>query len=509
MTVTNKTEAPGDAPVIRARRLGLFTQDDAIVLMRSDCHLCRAEGLAARSRVLLSSARGEVIATLYQVENGWLAEHEAGLSEAAWARLGLAEGEPLRIRHAPTVLSFGDVRRRIYGGRLDERAFAAIVGDISGGRYSDIHLATFLSACSALPLDRDEVIHLTRAMVDAGDRLSWPTNPVADKHCVGGLPGNRTTPIVVAIVASLGLVMPKTSSRAITSPAGTADVMETLAPVDLDLAGMRRVVEAEGACLAWGGAVHLSPADDILIRIERALDIDTEGQLVASVLSKKIAAGATHVVFDLPVGPTAKVRSPEAARSLSENLSAAAAAFGLRSRCVITDGSQPVGRGLGPALEARDVLAVLQNAAAAPEDLRERALALAGAALELAGTAPEGEGRAMALRALVSGQAWAKFQRICEAQGGMRVPPRAPLTRVWPAQASGRLARIDNRKISRLAKLTGAPDDKAAGVELHVRLSDVIAAGQPLLSLHAEAEGRLDYAMEYALANLDMFELES
>jgi thymidine phosphorylase len=332
---------------------------------------------------------------------------------------------------------------------------------------------------------------------------------VVDKHCIGGIPGNRTSMIVVPIVAAHGMLCPKTSSRAITSPAGTADVMETLAPVDLDLARMRRVVEAEGACLAWGGAVHLSPADDILIRIERALDIDTEGQLVASVLSKKIAAGATHVVFDLPVGPSAKVRSPEAARSLSENLSAAAAAFGLRSRCVITDGSQPIGRGLGPALEARDVLAVLQNAAAAPEDLRERALALAGAALELAGTAREGEGRAMALRALVSGQAWAKFQRICEAQGGMRVPPRAPLTRVWPARGSGRLARIDNRKISRLAKLTGAPDDKAAGVELHVRLSDAIAAGQPLLSLHAEAEGRLDYAMEYALANLDMFELES
>jgi thymidine phosphorylase len=508
MTATNKTEASGGAPAIRARRLGLFTQDDAIVLMRSDCHLCRAEGLAARTRVLLSSARGEVIATLYQVENDWLAEHEAGLSEAAWARLGLVEGEPLRIRHAPTVQSFGDVRRRIYGGRLEERAFTAIVSDISGGRYSDIHLATFLSACSALPLDRDEMIHLTRAMVDAGDRLSWPTNLIVDKHCVGGLPGNRTTPIVVAIVASVGLVMPKTSSRAITSPAGTADVMETLAPVDLDLARMRHVVEAEGACLAWGGSVHLSPADDILIRIERALDIDTEGQLVASVLSKKIAAGATDVVFDLPVGPTAKVRSPEAARSLSENLSAVAAAFGLRSRCVITDGSQPVGRGLGPALEARDVLAVLQNAAAAPEDLRERALALAGAALELAGAAPEGAGRAMALHALVSGQAWAKFQRICEAQGGMRVPPRAPQVRVWKAQSSGQLVRIDNRKISRLAKLTGAPDDKAAGVELHVRLSDAIAAGQPLLSLHAEAEGRLDYAMEYALANLDLFELE-
>lgn len=503
------TSMSGGASLLRARRLGLFAQDDAIVLMRSDCHVCRAEGLAARSRVLVSSAQSDVIATLYQVENDWLAEHEAGLSQAAWTRLGLADGDVIRVRHAPTLDSFGEVRRRIYGGRLDARAFNAIIGDIVGGRYSDIHLATFLSACSAAPLDRDEMIHLTRSMVGAGQRLSWPGGPVVDKHCVGGLPGNRTTPIVVAIVASLGLVMPKTSSRAITSPAGTADVMETLAPVDLSLALLRRVVETEGACLAWGGAVQLSPADDILIRIERALDIDTEGQLVASVLSKKIAAGATHVVLDLPVGPTAKVRTAKAAQSLSEHLSAVAGAFGLRAHCVITDGSQPVGRGIGPALEARDVLAVLQNSQAAPADLRERALMLAGAALELAGTAREGDGKAMALSALADGRAWSKFQRICEAQGGLRVPPRAPLTRVRTAHGSGRLARIDNRKIARLAKLTGAPDDKAAGVEMHVRLNENIAAGQPLLTLHAEAEGRLDYAGEYAAANLDMFELEA
>lgn len=506
---SGSTQAPGGASLLRARRLGLFAQDDAIVLMRSDCHVCRAEGLTARSRVLVSSAQSDVIATLYQVENDWLAEHEAGLSQAAWTRLGLTDGDAIRIRHAPTLDSFGEVRRRIYGGRLDARAFNAIIGDIVGGRYSDIHLATFLSACSAAPLDRDEMIHLTRSMIDAGKRLSWPGGPIVDKHCVGGLPGNRTTPIVVAIVASLGLVMPKTSSRAITSPAGTADVMETLAPVDLSLAVLRRVVETEGACLAWGGAVQLSPADDILIRIERALDIDTEGQLVASVLSKKIAAGATHVVLDLPVGPTAKVRTAKAAQSLSEHLSAVAGAFGLRARCVITDGSQPVGRGIGPALEARDVLAVLQNSPAAPADLRERSLTLAGAALELAGAAHEGDGKAMALSALADGRAWSKFQRICEAQGGLRFPPRAQLTRVRAARGSGRLARIDNRKIARLAKLTGAPDDKAAGVEMHVRLNENIAVGQPMLTLHAEADGRLDYATEYAAANLDMFELEA
>ncbi len=215
---------------------------------------------------------------------------------------------------------------------------------------------------------------------------------MVDKHSVGGLPGNRTTPIVVSIVTSCGLTMPKTSSRAITSPAGTADTMETLAPVALDLATMRRVVEQEGGCIAWGGAVRLSPADDILISVERALDLDSEGQLIASVLSKKIAAGSSHVVLDIPVGPTAKVRNAEDAHRIAQGLVEVAEAFGLKAKPVFTDGTQPVGRGIGPALEARDVLAVLDNAAHAPHDLRERAVLLAATLLELAGKAPEGTG---------------------------------------------------------------------------------------------------------------------
>src|SRR6185295_11844581 len=149
-------------------------------------------------------------------------------------------------------------------------------------------------------------------------------------------------------------------SRAITSPAGTADTMETMAPVELDLVTLRRVVESEGGCVAWGGAMGLSPTDDILIRVERVLDLDGEGQLVASILSKKIAAGATHLVLDLPVGPTAKVRSRENAQSLSHTLVGVAREFGIEAQAIVSDGLQPVGRGIGPALEARDVLAVLQ-----------------------------------------------------------------------------------------------------------------------------------------------------
>ncbi len=493
--------------VLHARRMGIDTQYEAVAFMRGDCPVCKSEGFTSQNRVRVANGKSTVIATLFQTAPDLLDHSEIGLSEAAWTRLGVEAGSPVTVSHPRPLDSLSTLRGKVYGNPLEAHALKAIIEDIVAGRYSDIHLSSFVTACSARPLDHAEMVALTAAMTDVGDRLHWDTHPVVDKHCVGGLPGNRTTPIIVAIVASCGLTMPKTSSRAITSPAGTADTMETLAPVDLDIATMRQVVEQEGGCIAWGGSVRLSPADDTLIRVERALDLDAEGQLVASVLSKKIAAGSSHVILDLPVGPTAKVRSQEAARELSRNLIAVAHAFDVEARTIITDGRQPVGRGIGPALEARDVLAVLQGAEGAPADLRDRAIALAGNLLELGGVAGPGTGAALALRTLDEGTAWRKFQAICEAQGGMRVPPQAGHRRPVLTNRSGKVTAIDNRRLAKVAKLAGAPMAKAAGVEIHVRLGMSVGAGEPLYTVHAEAPGELDYSLDYVVANQDIIEM--
>jgi len=490
-----------------ARRLGIDTRFEAVVFMRKDCPICRSEGFTAHTRVKLSNGRNSIIATLFQITGDMLPHYVAGLSDSAWQRLDLSDGEKISVSHPRPLESLSRVRGKVYGRSLDEAAFKDIIGDVTAGRYSDIQLSSFITACSARPLDLREMTALTKAMTGAGERLSWDKRPIVDKHCIGGLPGNRTTPIIVAIVAACGLTMPKTSSRAITSPAGTADTMETIAPVDLDVPAMRRVIEREGGCVIWGGAVQLSPADDIFIRIERALDLDSEGQLVASVLSKKAAAGSTHLVLDIPVGLTAKVRSQEAATKLVTSLSAVAQEFGIETRVVTTDGSQPVGRGIGPALEAHDVLAVLQRMPEAPADLSKRAVLLAGNLLELSGAARVGEGGLLAARTLDNGQAWEKFQRICEAQGGMREPPIAGHKRPVIASRPGRIRGIDNRRLAKVAKLAGAPDAKAAGVELHVRLETRVETGQPLYTVHCEAPGELNYAMNYVRANNDIIDV--
>lgn len=508
MTTLRLESAPGVGLTHRARRLGIDTGPEAMVYLRRDSAIVRSEGFDSQTRIEVHAGSTTLRATLGVVTGDLLAEGEAGLSEAAWVRLGIAENAALRFSHPRPLASLRHVRAKIHGQRLDSDALAEVIGDVARADYSDLHIASFLTACAGDRLDRAETIALTRAMVAVGERLRWPRDLVLDKHSVGGLPGNRTTPIIVPIVVAAGLLMPKTSSRAITSPAGTADTMEVLAPVDLDAAAIRRVVEQEGGCIVWGGAARLSPADDLLIRVERPLELDATGQLVASVLSKKVAAGATHVLVDVPVGPRAKIRGPEAAHGLEAALREVGKAVGLQVLPVRTDGTQPVGRGIGPALEAADVLGVLQNDPAAPQDLRARALLLAGRLLELAAVAPAGQGQARATAILDDGRAWRKFVAICQAQGGLRMPPRAAHTRPVLAGAAGRVGAVDNRRLARVAKLAGAPRDPAAGLVIHVRVGDAVQAGDPLYTVHAESAGELAYALAYADSRPRIIEFE-
>lgn len=496
------TERHNILPLVRAE---IDTYQQSVVYMHEDCHLCRSEGFGTQTRIELEVEDKRIIATLNVITGGdWLPPETAALSNTAWDALAAQPGAVGRFSHPEPPASTSAIRTKVYGGRLDDADCRAIIADTINRRLSDLDLAAFVTSCAGNRMDEAETIALTLAMQDAGARLDWGKGPVLDKHCVGGLPGNRTTPIIVAIVAAAGQLIPKTSSRAITSPAGTADTMEVMAPVALDQAAMRRVAESEGGCIVWGGGLDLSPADDMLIRIERPLDFDSEGQMVASILSKKAAAGSSHVLIDMPIGPTAKVRSEEAARTLADRLQAVATALGQTLSIHHSDGSAPVGRGIGPALEAHDVLAVLRRSPQAPTDLRERGLGLAGALLDL--VVPNGREHATEL--LDSGAAEAKFMAICAAQGGFTEPDQAPQIQPVIATRVGRISAIDNRRIAKIAKLAGAPGRRTSGVLLKTRLGDSVEIGQPLFEVHAETQGELAWALDYAASGDSPFRIE-
>jgi thymidine phosphorylase len=492
---------------LRLTRAGIDTYRQSVVYMNADCHVCLAEGFAALTRVRVDCEGRTTIAMLNIVVGDWLPSNTAALSEAAWAALSPSHGARAYFSHAEPASSASALRAKVYGRRLTDPDFLALMRDTVAGRLSDIELAAFVTACAGTRLDIEETVSLTRAMLEVGEQLNWDGKRVLDKHCVGGLPGNRTSPIVVAIIAAAGEMIPKTSSRAITSPAGTADTMEVMTPVTLDLPAMRQVVEQEGGCIVWGGNVNLSPADDALIQIERPLNFDSEGQLVASVLSKKAAAGATHIIIDIPVGPTAKIRSEAAAARLEEQFNATAAVLDLKLSLRRTDGRQPVGYGIGPALEARDVLSVLRNEPVAPPDLRARALDLAGDLLDMTQTGRVGAGRQQAIVLLDSGAALKKFMAICSAQGGFTEPGIAPFSHSVPASRIGTINAVDNRRLARIAKLAGAPTSAIAGIDCRIRLGDRIELGQTLYQIFAASRGTLDYAIDYSNAYPDIFEI--
>ncbi len=482
---------------LKLKWLGIDTYRENIIFMRSDCDICISEGFTALTRLLISHKGKTIVATLDVVHSDLIAHGQAALSEIAFKRLDAFEGDEITVTHLDPIVSLSDVRAKIYGKKLDDSAFYRIISDINKGYYSDIELSAFISACAGDNLDLDEITGLTKAMVNTGSKLNWNTDKVLDKHCIGGLPGNRTTPIVVSIIAAAGLTIPKTSSRAITSPAGTADTMETITNVNLTIDKLKEVVQKEGGCIAWGGIVNLSPSDDILISVEKALDIDSEGQMIASVLSKKAAAGSTHVVIDMPVGKTAKVRTEKDALKLQYYFTAVGKSLGLNIEVLITDGSQPVGRGIGPSLEAMDIIAVLKNEKDAPKDLKEKAEIIAGAMFELCEASKQGEGVLLAKQILESGKAWDKFHNICLAQGGFMTPVHAQYKMDILASNSGVVKEIDNRRLAKVAKLAGAPKTPSSGIYFCAPIGTKVSENQVLYTVYSEAEGELNYALEY------------
>lgn len=491
--------------MLKLRRIGIDTYRENVAFLRRDCTAYHAEEFRVLNRIEVFAADGagkRVRATLNIVDPGPILEQNAlGLSDEAFRLLGLPEDARVAIEAAAPPASHDALRGKILGRTLGGGELRGIVGDIVAGRYSKVEIAAFIAG-SANEFTHEEVLGLTRAMIETGTTLHWPGRPgrmVVDKHCIGGIPGNRTSMIVVPIVAAHGLVIPKTSSRAITSPAGTADTMEVLARVELGIEEMRSVVERENACLVWGGHVNLSPADDLFIAVERLLAIDSREQMVASILSKKAAAGATHLLLDMPIGPSAKVRSGEDATRLRKLFEYVADAIGLRIEIIMSDGRQPIGRGIGPVLEARDVMAVLRNDPDAPADLREKALLLAGHLLEFDPALRGGEGFARAREILFSGQALAKFERIIERQGRNLNPPAVGhLIHDITAKNSGVVHAIDCLRLARIARLAGAPIAKGAGIDLLKKCGDGVAAGEPLYRIHATLQTDLAFARDHA-----------
>lgn len=440
--------------------------------------------------------KGRRIIAIVDVVKKFIAKGEISLSEEIVEYLNLKNGNVVDVALTIEPKSSILIAKKLSGATLSNSDIYCIVNDIVNNALTEAEIAYFVSGVYENGMTLRETITLTEAMYRTGEVLKWHTKKIVDKHSIGGIAGNRTTPIVVPICATLGVVMPKTSSRAITSASGTADVVETLSNVDFPVSKLKEIVKKTGACLAWGGSLGLAPVDDKLIRVERLLNLDPESQLIASILAKKLAVGSKYVLIDIPYGKYAKVDRKRAVQ-LRKKFLQVGNHFKLKMNVVLTDGSQPIGNGIGPVLEMQDVIRVLKRENS-PKDLEKKSIFLAAQILEMVGKAKKGQGEQLAREALYSGEAFKKFEEIISEQGRKLVDLKtARLKYELKSKKGGRIHFIDNKAINLLGRILGCPTDKAAGLYLYKHNGDEIKKGEPIATLYSESDKKLKEAIKF------------
>jgi putative thymidine phosphorylase len=428
-----------------------------------------------------------------------LNKNEIAVSDEIVKNLKVKTGDLVEVKITGRPLSIDLIKKKLKGQELTKEEIKMIIKDIAENELTEAEIAFFISAVYEKDMSLRETKDLISAMIASGSRLRL-RGKVADKHSIGGVAGNRTTPIVISICTTARLVMPKTSSRAITSAAGTADTIETLAKVDFSVQEIKKILKKTKACFVWGGNLGLAPVDDKIIKVGRIIKIDSTAQLLASILSKKISVDSKYVLIDIPFGKSAKV-SKRQAEKLKIKFLHLGTKFGLKLEVVLTDGSSPIGRGVGPVLEMRDVIKVLRRDKDSPKDLEEKSVMLSGRILEMTEKARPGKGYALARQILDSGKAWIKFQEIIIAQQGkIKKLNLGKYKYTVRAQKNEKIRHINNNLINSLARAAGCPEDKAAGIYFYKKLEE-LKKGDKIFSVYATSEEKLEYAKRFYQKN--------
>jgi AMP phosphorylase len=413
----------------------------------------------------------------------------------------LEEGQGVDIIPTTRPESVEYIKKKMRGEELAQEEIRAIVRDIVEGNLSDIELSAYVTSVYTNDMNIREITDLTKAMVETGETIEFDKGPIFDFHSIGGVPGNKVTLLVVPIVAAAGLIMPKTSSRAISSACGTADIFEVLASVTLSAREIKNISERVGGVIAWGGGVNIAPADDIIIRAEYPLAIDPYSQVIASVMAKKKAVGADYFLLDIPIGEHTKVPDEKLARKYARDFIELGERLDMKVECAITYGGQPIGRAIGPALEAKEALMALEGKDV-PSSVMEKACGLSGILLEMAGVV-HSSGKEYAKKLVKEGKALEKLKEIIEAQKG---DPKVKSDDIKVGEykfdvsmnVGGYVAQIHNKQLFKVARAAGSPHDKGAGLYLHKKKGDKIDKGDVLFTIYADNNRKLENARSVA-----------
>jgi AMP phosphorylase len=433
------------------------------------------------------------------VRSNLVLKGEIGFPQFLAKKWSLQNGQIVAIKPRSRPISYPLIMKKYDKQPWSGEDLRVIIDDMYQGNVSDLEYAAFTLAMQYESLGIDETEQLTRAFTLHSETIEFD-EPVYDKHSIGGIPGNKVSLLIVPIIAAAGLLIPKTSSRAITSPSGTADTMEVLCDINFSAQEIMEIAPKTRGMLVWGGQLNLAPVDsEIIKRVERPLSLDPESVIIASILSKKLSTGVKHMVLDMPTGSETKMETRVESKDLSHLFVEIGRRVGIDVECAITYADQPVGHAIGPALEAREAVSTLMGNG--PRSVLEKSIELSGILFEMAGLAGRGRGAEMADQIVKSGKAIQKFGEIVEAQGGSS---NLQLDSIEIGQYSapviapedGYISNISNSQIKLIASALGCPSDKKSGMIIRRKAGEFVKKGDVIIELFSSRENALDTALQ-------------
>ncbi|MFI3241793.1 MAG: thymidine phosphorylase [Alphaproteobacteria bacterium] len=474
--------------MLTIKKINIKSFSDNVVFVSKSCHLYNVKKLRTLTRVEVLGGKKTVYAFLEVIdEDALVSPTQIGVNVECFKDLGLKEGDAVSIAVSETPKSYSLIKKKIYGNILSTSEYKKIADDIISKRYSNMDIAAFLVAMGSF-MTLEEVLSLTKSIISK-NKMKWEDEHiVADHYCIGGVPGNKTDLIILAIVSAYGIAFPKTCSFSLTSCSGMGNVASAFMNIDLKEKEFKTLVSENRAAIVAYDTLNVGDFNKQMSPVERYIGLTKAEQIAASIIAVKISCGITHLLIDIPVGPQARIRSSLEAMKLRKIFEYLGDSLGLHVDVCITDGREPIGNTIGPFLEARDVMKILKNQEDAPDDLREKSLFLAGKILEFDPKLRGGQGFLVAKEILESGRALDQFNKIISSQGRAEKPELGFLSYDFVSPQNGVVKAIDVGAINYLGVVTGANRNKLSGVEMFKKIGDEVEAGDVLFRVYSNTQ---------------------
>ncbi len=410
-------------------------------------------------------------------------------------------------------LSLQAIKKKLLGKKLNEEEIKALMRDMTDGKISDL-LTAYYAACSfAYPSDEEELYLTAKYSAEMWDMIKFK-HDTAVKYCIGGVPWNETTMIIVPILGSLGISSPKTFSKAITSPAATGECVEVLMDTEFSVQEMKHLVDKTWSCLANWKSLKFAPANDRIIKVSYPLYMEAYAKVAISIMAKIYAGWTKYCLIDLPVWKNWKIPDKKTAKRIAWHFEYIWKKLGMKVFVDITNADNPIGKWIGAVLQTREALRVLQNKKIFSKDIKKKAISLSAKLIELVWLARWDKAIWLAKKQLESWLAWEYMQKLIQSQNSIHNVkpdykntsylwvldseelPLAKFSQKLIAKKSGKLKSMDVELLKKICRIFGAPLDKQAWFYLNKQVWELVKKWDVLCQLYANDKNDLKRGMK-------------